>query len=102
MTMEPFNPSDNFDVATEAVRKDIAELIHRYWTSEPETARLDPDARFQAISIALTVSLAATLKIMVDAPEKQLIEMITRSLPTAFATAAGVIADTADPREVWH
>ena len=102
MTMEPFNPSDAFDVATEAVRKDIAELIHRHWTREPETQRLDPDARFQAISIALTVSLAATLKIMVDAPEKELIDMIKRSLPSAFETAAGIIAGEADPREVRH
>lgn len=99
---DPFNSSDPFDVATEAMRKEIAELIHRYWTKAPETAKLDPDARFQAIATALTVSLAATMKIMVDAPETHLIEMIRGSLPAAFATAAGIIADNVDPREVRH
>ncbi|API52912.1 hypothetical protein BMW22_15935 [Rhizobium leguminosarum] len=102
MTMEPFNPSDPFDVATEAVRKEIAELIHRYWTKAPETADLSQEVRFQVIATALTVSLAATMKIMVNAPETHLIEMIRGSLPSAFATAAGIIADNVDPREVRH
>ncbi|NNH67780.1 hypothetical protein [Rhizobium laguerreae] len=97
--MEPFNQSDPFDIATEAMRKEIADLIHRYWTEAPEVAGLDPEARFQVIATALTVSLAATMKIMVNAPEKQLIQMIRGSLPAAFATAAGIIDD---PAEVRH
>jgi hypothetical protein len=102
MTMEPFNHSDPFDVATEAVRKDIADVIHRHWTKGPEMAQLAPEEKFQAIAVALTVSLAATMKIMITAPDKQLMDIIKSSLPSAFATAAGIIADNVDPREVRH
>ena len=102
MTMEPFNHNDQFDVAADAIRRDIADVIHRYWTRAPETAHLSQDLKFQAIMTALTVSLAATMKIMVNAPEGHLIEMIRGALPAAFATAAGIIADGADPREVRH
>ncbi|MBB3521100.1 hypothetical protein [Rhizobium sp. BK456] len=94
--------ADPFDVATEAVRKEIADVIHRYWTLAPETADLPPETKFQAIMTALTVSLAATMKIMVTAPDTHLIEMIRGSLPAAFATADGIIAGEADPREVRH
>ncbi|MBX5154597.1 hypothetical protein HJB78_27170 [Rhizobium lentis] len=100
--MEPFNPADPFEVATEAMRKEIADLINRQWTKAPAMAGLSPEAKAQAIMTALTVSLAATMKIMVNAPETHLIEAIRGSLPAAFAQAAGIIADTADPREVRH
>ncbi|MGZ2449639.1 hypothetical protein ACVIRO_002393 [Rhizobium ruizarguesonis] len=102
MTAEPFNASDPFDVATEAVRKDIADVIHRHWTKSPEMEQLSPEAKFQAIMVALTVSLAATMKIMITASDKHLMDIIKRSLPSAFATAAGIIADNVDPREVRH
>lgn len=102
MTMKPFNQNDRFDAAADAIRREVADVIHRYWTTAPETADLAPEVKFQAIMTALTVSLAATLKIMVNAPETHLIEMIRGSLPAAFATADGIIAGEADPREVRH
>lgn len=93
--------TDPFHLASESLRKDIAELIHRHWTG-PDMADLDKDMRFHAVNYALTLTLATMLKRVVNAPEAHLIEMIRGSLPAAFSTAAMIIADEADPREVCH
>lgn len=102
MAEEPFNPLDMFDVATEALRADIALVVHRHWTESPASQRLDDEGKFQSACVALTVSLATTLKAMTKLSDKEAMALVKQSLPSAFKMARNILANAEMAGETQH
>ena len=102
MAEKAFDPADNFDAATEVLRKDIAAAIANHWMVSPAAQCLEDEAKFQSICVALTVSLAASIKSLTDLTDKEAIIMVKKSLPAAFKTAAEIMASVESDGETKH